>query len=31
MTYLLEERFKRLEEEVERIKKALIKAGIDIQ
>jgi acylphosphatase len=31
ITYLLEERFKRLEEEVERIKKALIKAGIDIQ
>ncbi|MGC8932428.1 MAG: acylphosphatase [Candidatus Methanodesulfokora sp.] len=31
ITSLLEERFKKLEEEVERIKKALIKAGIDVQ
>jgi len=31
ITRLLEERFKKLEEDVERIKRALIKAGIDIQ
>ena len=31
ITNLLEERFKKLEEEVERIKKALARAGIDVQ